>query len=74
MRPDEDGGQQLRLLEAAWDRAREHWHDDMTRQFDTQHWTPLVQETRRYLEALRGLLDALDAAEYLDLPGGLRVG
>ncbi len=63
MRPDDDGGQQLGLLEAAWDQAREHWHDNMTCQFDTQHWTPLVLQTGRYLEALRGLLDVLDAAQ-----------
>jgi hypothetical protein len=63
MRPDDDADQQLRLLEAAWDQAREHWHDDMTLHFDTQHWTPLALRTRRYLEALRGLLDALDDAE-----------
>ena len=62
-RPDRDGDQQLRLLDDAWDKALQHWHDGMTRQFDTDHWTPLLRESRGYLEALRKLMDMLDAAE-----------
>lgn len=62
-RPDQDGDHQLRVLQDAWDLAWQHWHDDMARQFDTQHWTPLAQECRTYLDALGRLLDALDEAE-----------
>jgi hypothetical protein len=62
-RPDRDGDQHLRLLDDAWDKAAEHWQDGMGRQFDTGHLTPLLRESRSYLEALRTLMDTLDAAE-----------
>ena len=62
-RPDRDGDQQLRLLDDAWDRASQHWHDSMARQFETGQWAPLVRESRGYLEALRKLIDLLEAAE-----------
>jgi hypothetical protein len=62
-RPDQDGDQQLRLLEDAWGRAAEHWQDGVARQFDTGHLTPLLRESRGYLEALRRLLDMLEAAD-----------
>jgi hypothetical protein len=63
VRPDQDGDHQFRMLEAAWNQASQHWHDDMTRHFDTRHWTPLSQECRSYLDGLRALMDLLDAAE-----------
>lgn len=62
-RPDQDGEQHLRLLGDAWDKAAQHWQDGMARQFDAGHLTPLLQESRGYLEALRRLLDMLEAAE-----------
>jgi hypothetical protein len=62
-RPDRDGEQQLRLLDDAWDKVSQHWLDGMARQFETGHWTPLLRESRGYLEALRKLMDTLDAAE-----------
>jgi hypothetical protein len=62
-RPDQDGDQQLRLLGDAWDKAGEHWRDGMARQFGTAQLTPLLDESRGYLEALRKLLDTLEAAE-----------
>ena len=62
-RPDRDGDQHLRLLDDAWDEASQHWHDGMARQFDTGHLTPLRHESRAYLEALRTLMDTLEAAE-----------
>ena len=62
-RPDRDGDQQLRLLQDAWDRGSQHWQDGMARQFDTGHWTPLLRESHDYLEALRTLMDTLEAAE-----------
>lgn len=62
-RPDQDGDQNLHLLDAAWDKAQQHWDDDMTRHFDARHWTPLLNESRSYLAALRNLVDLLDAAE-----------
>ncbi len=62
-RPDRDGDQQLRLLNDAWDKASQHWHDGMARQFEGGHWTPLLRESRGYLEALRKLMDMLEAAE-----------
>jgi hypothetical protein len=62
-RPDQDGEQQLRLLDDAWDKASEHWRDGLARQFDTGHLTPLLRESRCYLEALRRLMDTLEAAE-----------
>jgi hypothetical protein len=62
-RPDQDGDQQLRLLEDAWEKASQHWLDGTARQFGDGHWASLHQESRRYLEALRKLMDTLDAAE-----------
>jgi hypothetical protein len=62
-RPDQDGDQQLRLLDDAWRKAAEHWRDGMARQFEAGHLTPLLRESRSYLEALRRLLDVLEAAE-----------
>ena len=35
----------------------------MARQFGTAQLTPLLDESRSYLEALRKLLDTLEAAE-----------
>jgi hypothetical protein len=62
-RPDLDGEEQLRVLDAAWDEAARHWQDEVARQFDTDHWTPLAQRSRAYLEALRAMLDVLESAE-----------
>jgi hypothetical protein len=62
-RPDRDGEEQLRLLGAAWEEAAQHWQDEVARQFDTGHWTPLVQHSRTYLEPLRALMDLLETAE-----------
>jgi hypothetical protein len=62
-RPDRDGDEQLRVLGAAWEEAARHWQDEVARQFEADHWTPLVQQTRGYLEALRSLLDMFEAAE-----------
>jgi hypothetical protein len=62
-RPDQDGDQQLRLLDDAWGKAAEHWHDGMARQFDAAQLTPLLQESRSYLETLRRLMDLLETAD-----------
>jgi hypothetical protein len=62
-RPDRDGDEQLRLLGAAWEEAARHWRDEVARQFEADHWTPLAQQSRGYLEALRSLLDMFEAAE-----------
>ncbi len=35
----------------------------MARHFDAHHWTPLLHESRAYLEALRKLMELLNAAE-----------
>jgi len=62
-RPDQEGDQQLRLLDDAWSQAAEHWRDGTARQFDAGQWAPLLHESRCYLEALRKMMDALEAAE-----------
>ena len=62
-RPDRDGDQQLRLLDDAWEKAGSEWQDDVARQFGTHQWLPLRDESRLYLEALRAMMDLLDAAE-----------
>ena len=62
-RPDRDGEEQLGLLGAAWEEAGQHWQDEVARRFEADHWTPLVQQSRGYLEALRSLLDTFEAAE-----------
>ena len=40
-----------------------YWQDDVARQFGTHQWTPLRDESRRYTDALRAMMDLLDAAE-----------
>jgi hypothetical protein len=62
-RPDRDGERQLRLVGGAWEGAVPHWQDEVARRFDADHWTPLVEQSRAYLEALRALLDLLEAAD-----------
>jgi len=62
-RPDLDGDEQLRLLGAAWEKAAEHWQDEVGRRFGADQWAPLDQRTRAYLEALGTLLDVLETAE-----------
>jgi hypothetical protein len=62
-RPEQDGDQQLRLLADAWDQAAEHWRDGPARQFGENQLASLLQESRSYLEALRTLMDTLEAAE-----------
>ena len=62
-RPDRDGDEQLRLLGAAWEEAARHWQDEVARQFEADHWTPLAQRSRSYLEALGELMDVLETAE-----------
>jgi hypothetical protein len=62
-RPDRDGDQQLWLLDDAWEKAVPHWQDDVARQFGIHHWMPLRDESRLYLEALRAMMDLLEAAE-----------
>jgi hypothetical protein len=59
---DPDGDYALGLLADAWDKASQHWHDDMARDFDTNHLRPLLQESRSYLDALRNLIEILDTA------------
>ena len=62
-RPEQDGEQQLRLLADAWDQAAEHWRDGPARQFGDSQLAPLLQESRGYLEALRTMMDLLEAAD-----------
>ena len=62
-RPEEDGDRQLRVLGDAWDKAAEHWRDGPARQFGTAQLTPVLQESRGYLEALLTLMDLLEAAD-----------
>jgi hypothetical protein len=62
-RPDRDGEEQVRVLGAAWEEAAGHWQDEVARHFEADHWAPLAERSRTYLEALRALLDLLEAAE-----------
>lgn len=62
-RPDIDGTDQLRVLEAAWGQAGQYWRDEVARRFGTDHWAPLAQRSRAYLDALSALLDLLETAE-----------
>jgi hypothetical protein len=61
--PEQDGDQNLNILQGAWDQTLQHWRDDTTRRFDTHHWSPLQNESRSYLAALHRLMDLLKAAE-----------
>jgi hypothetical protein len=62
-RPDRDGQEQVRVLGAAWEQAARHWQDEVARHFEADHWTPLAERSRAYLEALRVLMDLLETAE-----------
>ena len=62
-RPDRDGEERVRVLGAAWEEAAGYWQDEVARHFETDHWTPLAERSRAYLEALRALLDLLETAD-----------
>ena len=62
-RPEQDGDQQVRLLADAWDQAAGYWRDGPARQFGDGSVVPLLEECRGYLEALRALMDLLEAAD-----------
>ena len=62
-RPDRDGGEQLGLLGTVWEETARLWQDEVARQFEADHWTPLAQRSRAYLAALGTLLDLLETAE-----------
>ena len=62
-RPEQDGDQQVRMLGDAWDQVAEHWRDGPARQFGDGSLASLLQESRTYLEALRKLMDTLEAAD-----------
>jgi hypothetical protein len=53
----------LSLIGDAWDKAAQYWRDDMARHFDAYHWTPLLHESRSYMDALCKLTDVLNSAE-----------
>jgi hypothetical protein len=60
--PDDDADAALSLLCDAWDKVTQYWRDDVTENFGTRHWAPLLRESRAYADALRDLTDLLDAA------------
>jgi hypothetical protein len=62
-RPDRDGDEQLGLLGTVWEETAQQWRDEVARQFDADHWTPLAQRSRAYLAALGALMDVLETAE-----------
>ena len=62
-RPDEAGEHQLYLLESAWYKTEQHWHDNMARRFETDYRTPLRDESRAYLIAVRKLMELLQASD-----------
>jgi hypothetical protein len=62
-RPDEDGEHLLGVIDSIWQTTQQSWRDDMARQFDHAHWTPLVAESRAFLGALRECLETMSAAE-----------
>jgi len=62
-RPHEEGELLLAGIGAAWSTTQQHWHDDISSQFERSHWAPLVDESRSYLRALGECMDVLAAAE-----------
>ena len=62
-RPDRDGAEQLSLLGTAWEQVAQHWRDEVARQFEADHWVPLAQQSRAYLDALSQMMDVLETAE-----------
>jgi hypothetical protein len=62
-RPHEDGELLLAGIAAAWSKTQQHWHDDMSSQFDRSHWAPLADESRSYLRALGECMELLADAE-----------
>ena len=61
--PDQDGNHHLNMLAQAWDKTQARWDDDMSRRFDARYWTPMLNESRKYLSALQKLMELLAAAE-----------
>jgi hypothetical protein len=61
--PQEDGEVLLRVIDAAWSKTRQHWHDDMASNFARSHWAPLADGSRAYLRALGECMELMAAAE-----------
>jgi hypothetical protein len=61
--PQEDGEVLLRVIDAAWTRTQQHWHDDMASHFARSHWAPLADGSRAYLRALGVCMELMAAAE-----------
>lgn len=62
-RPHEDGELSLRVIESAWNKTQQYWHDDVASHFSRRHWTPLLNESRAYLRALGSCMELLSTAE-----------
>jgi hypothetical protein len=58
-----DGELSLQVIDSAWSKTQQHWHDDMASHFDRFHWAPLLNESRAYLRALGECMELLNAAE-----------
>lgn len=62
-RPDQDAGHLLMVIDSIWQKTEQRWHDDMASHFDSQHWAPLLNESRAYLRTLSESMELLSAAE-----------
>jgi hypothetical protein len=51
------------VIDSIWQKTEQRWHDDMASHFDSQHWAPLLSESRAYLRTLSESMELLSAAE-----------
>jgi hypothetical protein len=61
--PHKEGEVLLRVIDAAWSRTQQHWHDDLASHFGRVLWPPLAEGSRAYLRALGECMELLSAAE-----------
>ena len=50
-------------LKERWGEAREHWHDDVSRDFEKTHLAPILPHVQHLLAAATRLAEAVAKAE-----------
>lgn len=58
--------QEVTALQREWDSAGLVWRDEVCDRFDRDFWTPIREETDRYLRAAQEVADAMRSVDLRD--------